>query len=156
MGFPDPTPHVGVEAGAASAQVPTLQPGPAPGVAWGAIGAYAFAAAGLVVVLVGVWMLWWPKREAADGGSRWARVMAWRATRTEATRLVLGLCAVLVGYHMAAYALPSAWLPLRVPIERWWLLAGGVVVAIAASLRMDAWEARDERLRVDARDASKQ
>jgi hypothetical protein len=62
---------------------------------------------------------------------------AWRDRLTEATRLTLGLCGLFVGYHLVSYVSPSTWLGLRVPPERWWLLAGGVALAILGTFGTD-------------------
>jgi hypothetical protein len=54
-----------------------------------------------------------------------------------ATRHVLGVSLLLLGYHALAYALPATYLPLRVPIDRLWMLGVGVVAANMISLAMD-------------------
>lgn len=62
---------------------------------------------------------------------------------TSPTRLVMGLSLALVGYHLLAWTLPAHWFPLRVPPELWPLLLGGVAVAIAGTLTVDALERRE-------------
>jgi hypothetical protein len=132
--------------------LPVLVPGPAPGFPWALTALFAAAGVGVMVLGIGLWFLWGPRLErgeaspARSDANRWQRCKAWRDKRTEPTRLVLGLCGMLGGYHIAAYALPESWMPLRVPIERWWILALGIGLAIVASLRMDAWEREDPRL----------
>lgn len=122
----------------------------------------ALVAPGLALLVGGVWMVW-GKRAArtestgqaaaatAAGASEarpdgwagaWVRARAWRDGLTQPTRLVLGLCAILVGYHVLAYVLPGHWLPLRVPVERWWWLGVGVVLAVGATLGLDKMEKR--------------
>lgn len=54
------------------------------------------------------------------------------------TALTLGLALAGVGYHLLAWCLPAGWLALRVPVERWWVVPGFAVVAVAASLGADA------------------
>ncbi|HLP82717.1 MAG TPA: hypothetical protein VK157_00060 [Phycisphaerales bacterium] len=65
------------------------------------------------------------------------RLAAWRDSRTEPTRLVLGLAALFTGYHIAAYVLPPHILPFHVPWDRAWILALGVTAAVIASLAID-------------------
>lgn len=62
---------------------------------------------------------------------------------SEPTRLVVGIGLLLVGYHALAYALPASWLPLRVPIDRLWMLGAGVVCAAAISAAMDRLTEQD-------------
>ena len=56
------------------------------------------------------------------------------------TRYVIGLSLLLVSYHLVAYGLPAAWVPLRVPEGRFWMLAAGLTVACALSIGMDFLE----------------
>lgn len=63
---------------------------------------------------------------------------------SEPTRLVIALCLVVVGYHVAAYGSPAAWFPLKVPFQRWWVLALGVVVAISGAILSDRMERLDD------------
>ena len=58
------------------------------------------------------------------------------------TRTVLGLCAALLGYHLAAWAGPEVVFSYRVPPERWWILVGAIVVAVLGSLAADRMESR--------------
>jgi len=94
--------------------------------------------AGLCCLVFGLWMVWGGRAtpgespDASPGGPA-----AWRDRLTEATRLTLGLCGLFVGYHLASYVSPPTWLGLRVPPERWWLLAGGVALAILGTLGTD-------------------
>jgi hypothetical protein len=62
---------------------------------------------------------------------------------SEPTRLVIGLSLLLAGYHALAYGLPAAILPLRVPIDRLWMLGVGVIVACAVSVGMNRLQDRD-------------
>lgn len=63
---------------------------------------------------------------------------------SEPTRLVVALCLVVVGYHIAAYASPAAWFPLKIPVERWWIMALGVLVAISGAILSDRMERLDD------------
>lgn len=75
--------------------------------------------------------------------SQWlSGLIRWRANASSATRLVVGLCLLVGAYHLAAYAGPPEWFGLRVPRERWPLLAGAIGLALAGSLASDRLEAR--------------
>ena len=56
-----------------------------------------------------------------------------------ATLLTLGICTVVGGYHLAAWSVP-AWLPLHVPMHRWWMLALGLTLAVAGTLLAERLE----------------
>ena len=60
------------------------------------------------------------------------------------TRYVLGLSLLLGAYHLVAYVLPASWTPLRVPGDRFWMLAIALTVACAVSIVVDIVEARQE------------
>jgi hypothetical protein len=49
------------------------------------------------------------------------------------SRLAIGLCLLLLGYHVMAYALPAGWLSLRIPVDRLWILgvASGCLVTLS-------------------------
>jgi hypothetical protein len=107
------------------------------------VGAIVLAA---VLVPFGVWMLW--------GGRDFSpkplddhlhppppprtRLHGFRESLTRASRTTLGLCAIIVAYHAVAYTHPRIDL-MQVPIERWWVLALGVLIAVWASIGMDRW-----------------
>lgn len=95
--------------------------------------------AGLCCLVFGLWMVWGgrvaPGETRPEPGAGGAN--AWRDRLTEPTRLTLGICGLFVGYHLVSYVSPPAWLGLRVPPERWWLLVGGVVLAIGGTLGTD-------------------
>jgi hypothetical protein len=78
-------------------------------------------------------------------GRVWQSAQQWRRTLREPTRLVLGVSALLLGYHLSAWVLPSTWMPFRVPEHRWWILVLGVLLAVSGSLAMDRWERRESR-----------
>lgn len=74
----------------------------------------------------------------ADSG-----LLDWLLGRTSVpTRLSLGLSLLVLGYHLAAYSLPTRWLWLRVPADRLWILGLTVVVLVGASLVLDRVEER--------------
>ena len=39
---------------------------------------------------------------------------------------------MVLGYHAASWASPDHWLPFRVPLERWYLVVGGVMQGVTA------------------------
>lgn len=78
---------------------------------------------------------------AVLGAGLWL-VRARGTDRGTPTRLTVGLAGMIGGYHLVAWSLPAGWLALRVPAERWWVVAGGAALAIIASLIVDAYERR--------------
>lgn len=107
----------------------------------------AVLVAPLVVLLAafGLWMVW-GGRLAPVGrdpdASPW-RAVRWRDRLTEASRLSIGLAALFVAYHALSYALPHGWLPFRIPPEKWYILAIGVVLLVGGSLAVDRVLASD-------------
>lgn len=49
-------------------------------------------------------------------------------------RLGVGIALVGVGYHVAGWALPATWAPLKAPVDLWWL-----VTAVAGVVALGAW-----------------
>lgn len=110
------------------------------------IGAYA---AGLAVAAPGVWLLIYrpepseePSPPEVRGSGFVERLTQARSRMSAATRTVVGLCFVLLGYHLAAWAGPEVVFQLRIPPERWWLLACGIVLAVLGSMGADRLEHR--------------
>lgn len=60
------------------------------------------------------------------------------------TRYVLGMALLLFAYHLVAYGLPASWVPLRVPEDRFWMLAVALTFGGAISIVVDILEDRDE------------
>ncbi len=56
------------------------------------------------------------------------------------TRYVLGISLLLLAYHLAAYGFPVNWVPLRVPVDRFWMLAVALAGACAVSIVVDILE----------------
>jgi hypothetical protein len=48
------------------------------------------------------------------------------------TVLTLSLCVLVLGYHIAAWTIPH-WLALHVPVHRWWMVVGGILLALGGS-----------------------
>ena len=84
---------------------------------------------GAAVLVAGLWLL----REPKEGTKR--------AGLSVPTRMALALALLVLGYHIAAWSLPDHWTPIKLPIERWWILAIGGVMMLSSSVVMDR---RDE------------
>lgn len=99
----------------------------------------------LLLAAFGLWMVW-GGRLAPVGrdpdASPW-RAVRWRDRLTEASRLSIGLASLFVAYHALSYALPHGWLPFRIPPEKWYILAIGVVLLVGGSLAVDRVLASD-------------
>lgn len=112
---------------------PTL--GPATGPLADAASAHPLALpaciAGGATFIFGAWLVW------GGRGTPPTPTGPWHARLSRTSRAVLGLCIMLLGYHAASWASPDHWLPFRVPLERWYLVVGGVLAAIVGSLWAD-------------------
>lgn len=104
---------------------------------------------GAGVLCAGLWILWGRRilgegggeaEDRADAGDAGPGGPSIRDRFSEPTRLVIGLSLLLAGYHIAAWAAPDAWFGVKVPRERWWMLAAGLAIAIAGSLGIDRME----------------
>ncbi|MFO0831359.1 MAG: hypothetical protein U0637_05875 [Phycisphaerales bacterium] len=104
----------------------------------------------VVLVVVGVWLTRGRREEFEEerrvrrlevlGGKEsaqawYARAKEWRMRLSDPTRMVVGLSAVLLGYHVVAWTTSDRL--LAVPVERWWVLALLILVGVGASLGMD-------------------
>lgn len=116
---------------------------------------YGLLLPAVTLIALGLWMVWGRRAElnreerhredvkAAMRGDNLPadtlrmRLDRWRDSRTEPTRLVLGMSALLMGYHIAAYVLPPHILPFHVPWDRAWILAAGVALIVTSSLAID-------------------
>ena len=58
------------------------------------------------------------------------------------TRLTCGLACLFLGYHLLVWSVPTSVTMVAVPIERWWLVVGGVAAALLGSLLADRLEQR--------------
>lgn len=89
---------------------------------------------GAILIVVGLWLLRasaMPRTNADPDSALPARGMSF------ATRAAVGLSLMIAGYHAAAWGTPDGWIALKVPLDRWYFVAGGIVVAVGASLAMD-------------------
>ncbi len=87
--------------------------------------------AGVMLGAAGLWMLRGGKRVIAEDGGAGGGLSA-------PTRMTLGVVFLLVGYHCVMWVVPS--LSFGVPIERWWIVAAGAVLAVVGALAVDLVE----------------
>ena len=59
-----------------------------------------------------------------------------------ATRVLAAIACLICGYHLCAWSLDERMLPLRVPVEKWWLVPLIAVIAVAASCGVDLIQRR--------------
>lgn len=118
------------QGGAATSATPAGA-APVPPSAPTSAGEFAAIAVGVGVLGAGLWLMARARRTEADEPCEPPLPLIGAVRRS--TMLTLALCIMVTGYHIAAWAVP-VWLPLHVPAGRWWLLVGGVGLAIAGSL----------------------
>lgn len=111
----------------------------------------AWQAAGLVAGLVlaggGLYALRFSRtRGAGSGGepeeSRTGVLESMLGRTSVSTRAAIGLSLLVLGYHLAAYALPTGWLWLKVPAERLWILGLVIAVVVGGSIVLDRVDER--------------
>ena len=95
------------------------------------------AAAGLVAA---AFWLFWAARARADDDRRIELPVLGKVGNP--TALTLALCCVIAAYHAAAYALIPVVALTSVPVERWWIVAVVIAVAVVGALSADALESR--------------
>jgi len=93
------------------------------------------AVCGAAVLIAGLWLLREPKE-----GTR-------RAGLSVPTRTATALALLVLGYHIAAWSLPDSWTPIKVPPEKWWVLAIGGVMMLSSSVVMDRRDEEAQRQR---------
>jgi hypothetical protein len=100
----------------------------------------------LVLIPLGVWMLWGGRdfeQKPLDDDLHptpppRTRLHGFRESLSRSSRTTLGLSSLIIAYHALAYTQPHVNL-IQVPIERWWVLVLGVLIAVWSSLAMDRW-----------------
>ncbi|MGE3109571.1 MAG: hypothetical protein AB7G11_11265 [Phycisphaerales bacterium] len=100
------------------------------------------AALGVLLVVVGGIVLWKtrPRRHAEAGGMQRSIRLPLLGEVSEASRLLVAVALLIVGYHVAVWVFPSHVTPVQVPRERWWVLVGICLVTVVSSVRMDRHE----------------
>jgi hypothetical protein len=56
------------------------------------------------------------------------------------SRYVIGVCLLLLGYHLISYSIPGRVLWLRIPADRLWMMGVGIAVVVSGSLLLDMRE----------------
>lgn len=104
----------------------------------GTIAVYALAA---ILLVAGAWFLHAARRlgRAADEEPSASAPLGLSVS----TLAVVGLALLVLGYHGVAYASPQSWNLLSVPRDRWYVLAGAVILAIGVSVFTDRVAAHD-------------
>jgi len=87
----------------------------------------------------------WDGQSAHSGSSLLDRLKRYRSQLTPPSRMVTGLCMILVAYHAAAYISPDHWFGLKVPLERWYILLGGISLALCGTLAIDRLETTNDQ-----------
>lgn len=103
--------------------------------------------AGVVVAGVGLYVLRFSRTrgqtDADESCERRSGILASLLGRTSvSTRAAVGLSLLVLGYHLAGYALPAGWVWLKVPPDRMWILGLAVTVAVGGSIVLDRVEER--------------
>lgn len=111
----------------------------------GAIGQLGLVrVAGLVgavaLMVVAFWLLW-AARARADDQRRVVLPVLGRVGNP--TCLMLGVCCFVGAYHTAAYSLGPVVALVSVPIDLWWVVVGGIALAVVGALVAERVEQRD-------------
>jgi len=101
---------------------------------------WALLAVGAGLVVVGLASLRWGRMHAR--GPEEATPRPTLLSPSVPTRFVVGLAAMFAGYHLMAWALPPAWMALRVPMGRAWIVALVSAGSIGCSIAIDLVEGR--------------
>ena len=98
-------------------------------------------AVGSVVGLGGMWMLRGAKRvirEPDEAGSVSEPTDPPRGGLSVPTRMAIGIAALIVGYHIAAWSLPRP--AFGVPVDRWWIVLAVAAATVVGSVLADRVE----------------
>lgn len=99
--------------------------------------------AGLIVAVgmfgAAIWVFW-AARARADEERR--LVLPGIGRVGNPTCLTVGLCLFVGAYHGAAYSLAPVIALAAVPLDRWWVVAAGIVVAMAGAIGAELLERR--------------
>lgn len=97
---------------------------------------------GLGVLAAGGWLLARARRTPLDSPCDPPLPLVGAVRRS--TLYTMALCVMVVGYHVAAWTVPT-WLALHVPARRGWILGAAVAAAVAGSILAERLERRDDR-----------
>lgn len=107
---------------------------------WWQLGVLQFAgvagAAGMLVL--GMWVLWRSRHRAEE--QRF--VLPPLGDIGVPTGLTIGVCLLVSSYHVLAYSLLPKVTLVAVPVDRWWIVAGGVLLAVAGAFSAERLESR--------------
>ncbi|MBX3402868.1 MAG: hypothetical protein KF699_05575 [Phycisphaeraceae bacterium] len=92
---------------------------------------------------IGAYFVWFLPRKC--GGDRDGTCRYRGGSLSLPTRMVIGVSMLVLGYHLAVWALPAGMTNVRVPRERWWVVALGVAAAIGGSCVLDRSMSGDGR-----------
>ncbi|KAA0215065.1 MAG: hypothetical protein DYG94_03530 [Leptolyngbya sp. PLA3] len=103
--------------------------------------------AGVVIACGGVYVLRFSRTRAQCDADRSAgpdagALESLLGRTSVSTRAAIGLSLLVLGYHLAAYALPAGWLWLKVPPERLWILGLSIALLVGGSIALDRAEDR--------------
>lgn len=103
---------------------------------------WVMLAGGIFVVLGGMLVLWGNRLAAGRGEQEGDSTRLARRFLgiSESTRLVIGVAALIGGYHLAIWALPPDSTPVQVPRHLWWVVAGGIALVVGGSIVLDRVE----------------
>jgi hypothetical protein len=89
---------------------------------------------GVVLGAAGLWMLRGGKRVISEDGAG----VDGGGGLSGPTRLTLGIVCLIVGYHCVMWVVPA--LTFGVPLDRWWMVAVGAVLAVVGAVAVDLVE----------------
>jgi len=95
---------------------------------------------GSLLMLVAAFWLLWVARARADEDRRVAVPVLGKVGNP--TCLTLGVCLLIGSYHAAAYSLLPVYGLVSVPVERWWIVAAVIGLAVVGALAAEALERR--------------
>lgn len=96
---------------------------------------------GAGVLIAGLWLL--TRARSTPPGESCDPPLPLVGAVRRSTVYALAVCVMVLGYHVAAWTVPHV-LALHVPGHRWWILIGGIALAIGGSV----WAEKIEEPRV--------
>jgi uncharacterized membrane protein HdeD (DUF308 family) len=107
---------------------------------------WSMLAAGFLIILGGLLILWKVRRGAPRPSERDNGHVARHRSPllrhcSSITGLVIGIAALIAGYHVAIWAFPPDVNPVQFPRHLWWALFGGLALVVLLSLWIDRIDA---------------